>query len=92
MTALTLAPESPEQMLERAQAHLAGGAAPRRLLDVAIAHRDKWARLVEEENGAVLDGRASIYTGETYAAARDRWEAYRVLLLQELRAPDGGMA
>lgn len=83
-------PESPEQMLERAEERIARGCDPQRLVAVAIAWRDKWAQLVEEqEAGAVLDGRSSIYTGETYAEARDRWEAYRVLLVEVLRGQGG---
>ncbi len=93
MSTGTLPVETPEQMLERARAGIATGANPQNLLRVAIQWRDKFALLVEEqEAGAQLDGRASIYTGETYAEARDRWEAYRALLLEELRAPDGGLS
>lgn len=90
-------PESPADMLERAQERMARGCDPRRLVSVAIAHRDKWARLVEEWDShgdraaALMDGRASIYSGETYVEARDRWEAYRLLLVEELRGP-GGLA
>lgn len=81
---------TPQAMLTGARFRISEGADPQRLIDVAIAWRDKWARLVEEqEAGAVLDGRASMYTGETYAEARDRWEAYRVLLVEELRGQDG---
>lgn len=81
---------TPEEMVAQARQGIAGGSDPQVLLAVAIAWRDKWARLVEEqENGAVLDGRASMYTGETYAEARDRWEAYRVLLVDELRGTHG---
>lgn len=83
-------PESPADMLERAQERMARGCDPQRLVDVAIARRDKYARLAEEQGaGAVLDGRSSIYTGETYAEARDRWEAYRVLLVAELGGQGG---
>jgi hypothetical protein len=74
-------------MLRRAQTAMAEGKDPQVLLRVAIAHRDHWGRLEETRAAAPdkFDGRASIYTGETYAQARDRWEAYRVLLLDELR-------
>jgi hypothetical protein len=76
--------ETPAQMLERAQAKIADGVDPQRLIDVAIAHRDDWAALVErQEAGELLDGRASIYSGETYAQARDRWEAYLELLVAD---------
>lgn len=97
MTSLATRPMTPAEMLADARGLIAEGKDPQRLIDVAIAHRDKWARLVEEQGAKEgtpqrLDGRASIYTGETYAEARDRWEAYRVLLVEELRAPDGGMA
>jgi hypothetical protein len=86
--------KTPEGMLALAQVMLADGADPAVLLRVAIAHRDKWARLVErQEAGEVLDGRASIYSGETYTQARDRWDAYRVLLLAEVgNATHGGLS
>lgn len=88
-----LVPETPEQMLARALAVLEGTTTPEALLAVAARHIEKWGRLVEEqEAGADLDGRASIYTGETYEQARDRWDAYRRLLVDHLRGPDGGGA
>lgn len=85
-------PESPEKMLGRAVAGMAEGKDPQRLLNVAIAHRDHWGRLEEQRAAAPerFDGRASIYTGETYAQARDRFEAYRVLLVEETRGTHGG--
>lgn len=93
MSARGLRAMTPAELMAGAMELIVAGSDPQRLIDVAIAHRDKWARLVEEqEGGAVLDGRANIYTGETYAEARDRWEAYRALLVEELRAPDGSMA
>ena len=89
----TFLPDTPQKMLERAEVHLGEGAEPQHLIDVAAAHEEKWARLVEQQKAGVqLDGRASIYTGETYAQARDRWAAYRGLLLDHLRGPDGGGA
>lgn len=91
MTAGTLTPPTPEKMLERALVVLEGTVTPDALLRTASDWIAKWSRLVEEqESGIELDGRASIYTGETYAQARDRWAAYRGLLLDHLRGPDGG--
>ena len=85
-----LSTETPEQMFARAKVGLDGGRDPQQLLDVAIVHIEKWGRLAEDvEAGVPLDGRANIYTGETYAEARDRWERYRDLLLDHLRGPDG---
>lgn len=85
--------ETPAEMLERALVNLEQGADPDRLLRVAVVWEEKWARLVEEqEAGAQLDGRASIYTGETYAEARDRGASYRGHLLDHLRGVDGGGA
>lgn len=70
---------------------LAEGEDPAVFLRVAIARRDRWARLAERvEAGEHLDGRASIYSAETYAEARDRWEAYRLLLVEETRGIHGG--
>jgi hypothetical protein len=86
------APESPESMLARAEQAIAAGKDPQTLIRVAIAHRDHWGRL-EEGRAAEpekFDGRASIYTGETYAQARDRWDAYRLLLVEDLRGTHGG--
>jgi hypothetical protein len=86
------APETPASMFGRAQNAIAGGKDPQTLIRVAIAHRDHWSRL-EEGRAAEpekFDGRASIYTGETYAEARDRWDAYRLLLLEDLRGTHGG--
>lgn len=83
--------ETPRQMLVRAERSLQRGADPQALLDVAVQYVEKWGRLAEQvEAGEQLDGRASIYTGETYAQARDRWDAYRALLVDHLRSPDGG--
>lgn len=85
-----LSTESPEQMFQRALVGLDTGRDPQVLLDVAIVHIEKWGRLAEDvEAGVPLDGRANIYTGETYLEARVRWEAYRDLLLDHLRGPDG---
>lgn len=87
----TASPLSPEQMLAQAKPLLRKGAEPERMLQVAGRWVEKWARLAERvENGEHLDGRSSIYTGETYAEARDRWIAYRELLLEELRGSHGG--
>jgi hypothetical protein len=87
----TATPETPEQMLARALVVLEGSVTPEAMLRTAGQWIAKWSRLVEEqESGVELDGRANIYTGETYAEARDRWIAYRGLLLDHLRGPDGG--
>lgn len=84
-------PLSPEQMLAQAKPLLRKGSEPQRMVEVATKWRDKWARLAEAvEGGEQLDGRSCIYTGETYAQARDRWDAYRQLLLEELRGSHGG--
>lgn len=86
-----LVPETPEKMLERALVVLEGSVSPEALLRVADQHIEKWARLVEEQaSGVELDGRANIYTDETYAEALARWNAYRGLLIDHLRGPDGG--
>lgn len=89
------APSTPEAMLVKARKILADGGDPGVLLRTAIHYRDRWARMVEEHDAKAgtpqrLDGRASIYTGETYAEARDRWEAYRLLLVEETRGTHGG--
>jgi hypothetical protein len=85
-----LSTETPEQMFARALVGLDGGRDPQQLLDVADQHIDKWGRLAEDvAEGLPRDGRSNIYTGETYAEARDRWERYRDLLLDHLRGPDG---
>lgn len=90
-------PESPADMLERAVERIERGHDSQRLVDVAIAHRDKWARLAEEWDShgeaapLVMDGRASIYTGETYAAARDRWQGYLDLLNDHLAGVERGL-
>lgn len=82
---------SPAAMLAGAIERLEAGQSPQRLLDVAAQHVEKWGRLVErQEAGERLDGRASIYTGETYAERRDRWAAYRDLLVDHLQNADGG--
>lgn len=77
-------PEAPEEMLLRSRAT---GAATSVLIAVANRWIEKWSELAARvDAGELLDGRASIYTGETYAEARDRWTAYRELLLQSLPA------
>lgn len=91
MTATLLVPRTPEEMLRRAVLHLEDGGTPQSLLDTASKWIEKWAELAARvENGEHLDGRSSIYTGETYAQARDRWATYRGLLLDHLRGTDGG--
>lgn len=90
-----LKPETPQAMLERARSDYlgTGTASAQVLIDVAVSHRDKWTRLAERvEAGEVLDGRASIYSGETYAEARDRWEAYRALLVDDARSLEGTLS
>lgn len=88
-------PPTPEQMLAKARRILADGGDPAVLLRTAIHYRDRWARMLEEQGLRAgtpqrLDGRASIYTGETYAQAYDRWEAYRLLLVAETAGTHGG--
>lgn len=92
MTTATAAPRTPEAMLALTLARLqAGTADPQHALTVAGLWVEKWGRLVEREAaGEKLDGRASIYTGETYAEAHARWDTYRGLLVDHLRSPDGG--
>lgn len=78
-------PPSPDDMLARALATPA--ATPERLLGVAEVWIGRWSALADEHAaGAHLDGRADIYSGETYAEARDRWTTYRDLLRR--RWPD----
>ena len=90
-------PRTPGQMLAHAVAQIEGGADPQRLVGAGIAWHEKWARLAEEWDGhgdrapQLMDGRASIYTGETYAEARDRWQAYLDLLHDHLRSVEGGL-
>lgn len=86
-----------EQMLTRAVEQIAQGVDPQRLVDVGLAWHEKWARLAEEWDShgdrapLLMDGRASIYTGETYAEARDRWQAYLDLLSDHLRQVEHGL-
>lgn len=87
--------EQPEAMLQRAiDEYLdTGRCGVQQLIDVAVSYRDKWAELAARvEAGEYLDGRASIYTGETYAEARDRWEHYRQLLVDHVRGVAGDHA
>lgn len=85
-------PLTPGQMFDQAVTLIENGKDPEVLLDVAIKYRDKWARLAEQvEAGEHLDGRASIYTGETYAEAADRWECYRRQLIEHMRGTHGGV-
>lgn len=90
-TQYTDKPLTPEQMFVTAKALIAGGTDPAQLIDASIQWRDKWAALAERvEAGENLDGRASIYTGETYAEAATRWEAYRRRLIEHIRGTHGG--
>lgn len=85
-------PWTSAQMLARAVEQIEEGSDPQTLVDAAIAWREKWARLVEEqESGVQLDGRASIYTGETYTQARHRWAAYLELLTDHLSGVENGL-
>lgn len=93
----TQVPRTPQQMLQRAVRGIETGKDPQRYVDVANAWVEKWARLAEEWDShgdraaERMDGRASIYTGETYAEARDRWRAYLDLLNAHLRGVEGGL-
>lgn len=85
-------PTPATELLAGALVKIEQGVDPQRLVDVAIAHRDKWAELAERvAAGERLDGRASIYTDESYAQARDRWAAYLDLLTGHLAAVEGGL-
>lgn len=88
-------PEAPEQMLQRALDDYldAGRCDVQRLIDVAVAYREKWSSYADQvEAGERLDGRASIYTGETYAEAAQRWETYRALLVEHARGAMGALS
>lgn len=77
--------ETVPAMLARAEET---GAPTDLLVRVAEAYIAKMGQAAAEvEAGAHLDGRASIYTGETYAQARDRWTAYRDALLASVDGP-----
>lgn len=67
-------------MLDRVPA----GVPLNRLVAVADHYVTKWAALAAEQAATgKLDGRASIYTGESYAQARDRWTEYRAALVDD---------
>lgn len=93
MSVTALKAPTPQQMLERALAELRTGASPEQLLATAARWIDKWARLAElVEAGEVLDGRASIYSGETYAQAlktlpggRPWWGEHAARVVRALR-------
>lgn len=93
----TQVPRTPQQMLQRALLGIGEGKDPQRYVDVAIAWVEKWARLAEEWDShgdrasQLMDGRASIYTGETYAEARGRWQAYLHLLTDHLLQVEHGL-
>lgn len=84
-----LRPESVEEMLARADAETTCDVSV--LIEVADRWIAKWSDLADrEEAGEFLDGRASIYTGETYAQARDRWQEYRDRLAVRARTDLAG--
>lgn len=85
-------PEQPEAMLQRALDEYldTGRCDVQRLIDVAVSYREKWSQFADRvDAGEHLDGRASIYTGETYAEAAQRWETYRSLLVDHARGVTG---
>src|SRR5689334_9528141 len=59
-------------------------------IEHATSWRDFWGNLADQwiaygdEAPRKMDGRASIYTGETYGEAHDRWSEYRATLVQRL--------